>query len=74
MNADEKVNWLKARLLQVYNRYGQLTHPEVVNISQQLDRALNELELHRRKTRRRSESLLYKSPKIRQNTHEYVEI
>jgi|GEM_PF-5365093 len=48
MSANEKVALLKNRLLQVYNMFGQLSHPEVVKVSQELDQALNELALHRR--------------------------
>lgn len=47
MNVIETVYRLKAQLLQVYIQYGILTHPEVVKVSQELDRALNELELQK---------------------------
>jgi hypothetical protein len=48
MNVFETVNRLKVQLFQAYNLYGQLSHPEVVKISQQLDQALNELELKKK--------------------------
>ncbi|WP_276353280.1 aspartyl-phosphate phosphatase Spo0E family protein [Cohnella caldifontis] len=43
MASTRLVNNLKRQLIQTYRQFGQLTHPEVVRVSQLLDHALNEL-------------------------------
>lgn len=47
MNVIETVNQLKDQLSEVFNIYKNLTHPEVLKVSQRLDFALNELELQK---------------------------
>jgi hypothetical protein len=44
MDIVEAMKRLHAQLIQVYLQYGDLSHPEVVKASQQLDQALNEFQ------------------------------